>query len=236
MPSEALLPLVVAAALFLWWLWVGRDPARGVVVPTWEPPAEIRPGPAGALVDQRADPGDVLATILDLARRGYLRIVESHPAGVPAKGGSDAAIARMLLDKSGAWETEWRFERTDKPLGDLLPFEGAILFALFQGEREAGARALRTRIPAHLPGIYRSLYDDLVRRGYFLRSPVATRREWQVLAAIIGAGGVAASQYGREALAVSLLVCAGLLVLFGWWMPVPTRRGAKMRDRLEGLR
>jgi hypothetical protein len=236
-PEVVLLPVAVAVLLFLWWLWVGRDPRTGTIVATWRPPDEIRPGPAGALIDQRADPGDVLATILDLARRGYLRIVESHPSGVPAKGGPEAAIARVLLEKTGVWETEWRFVRTDKPVDDLATYEGAVLMAIFGLGREVSARALGPTFAAHMPGIYAALYDHLVRRGYFLHSPERARREWVVLAGVVAAAGVAATAwFGRPALGVALLASAGLVVLFSRWMPVPTRRGARARDQLLGLR
>jgi hypothetical protein len=236
-PDVALLPVAVAVILCLWWLWLGRDPRPGTIVPTWRPPDEMRPGPAGALIDQRADPGDILATILDLARRGYLRIVESHPAGVPAIGDRDAAIARMLLEKTGAWETEWRFVRTDKSIDDLAAFEGAVMLAILGMGPEASARELRGTFPAHVPGIYASLYDYLVQRGYFLQSPDVARREWIGLASLVGGLGIVVIWSSQLwALGLALAASAGLLFLFSRWMPVPTRRGAKMRDRLLGLR
>jgi hypothetical protein len=178
-----------------------------------------------------------LATILDLAHRGYLRIIESHPAGVPAKGGSAAAVARTILESTGLWETEWRFVRTDKPPDDLAAFEGAVLMAIFGAGREASARGLRETFPVHLPGIYAALYDDLTRRGYFLQSPQRARHEWIGLASMVGLIAlVAAAWLERWALGLSFLTCAVLLLLFSRWMPVPTLRGAKMRDRLLGLR
>lgn len=237
MPGEALLPLAVLVLLSLWWLWVGRDPRPGTIVPSWRPPAGIRPGPAGALMDQRADPGDVLATILDLARRGWLRIVESHPSGVPARGGDGARIARAILETTGAWETEWRFVRTEKPPEGLEPYEGAVLVAIFGEEKERSARALAATFPAHVSGIRAALYDDLVRKGFFLHSPDRARREWILLAVAVGAGALLAGLWlGRWPLAVSLLASAAIVALFARWMPVPTRRGAAMRDKLLGLR
>ena len=237
MPGEALLPLAVLAILAWWWLWVGRDPRPGTIVPTWRPPEGIRPGPAGALVDQRADAGDVLATILDLARRGWFTIVESHPSGVPARGTEDAAIARALLEATGAWETEWRFVRTEKSAAGLDPYEGAVLVAIFGDAKEASARALKATFPAHVPGIRAALYNDLLRKGLFLHSPDRSRREWVALAAAVAVAGVLAGVWlDRWPLALALLASAGIVALFARWMPVPTRRGAAMRDRLLGLR
>ena len=188
------------------------------------------------MIDQYADPGDILATILDLARRGYLVIIEAHPSGVPAKGSSEVTIARVLLEKTGVWETEWRFMRTEKPLDDLLAFEGGVMFAIFGAGRETTASALRTTFPAHVPAIFASLYDELLRRGYFLRSPDAARREWVILAGAVGMAGAFVSAMGNPSLGFALLASAALVFLFARAMPVPTRRGAILRDRLEGLR
>jgi hypothetical protein len=104
---------------------------------------------------------------------------------------------------------------------------------------EASARELRGTFPAHVPGIYSSLYDHLVQRGYFLHRPDVARREWIVLASVVGGLGLAAIWWFErwpQPLGLALLASAGLLFLFSRWMPVPTPRGAKMRDRILGLR
>ena len=114
----------------LWWAWVGRDPRPGSIVSAWRPPDGVPPGTAGALIDQRAGPADILATLLDLASRGYLTIREVHPSGVPAEGDEAARVARSILQSVGLWTTEWEFRRTGRPLDDLAPFEGAIVHGL----------------------------------------------------------------------------------------------------------
>ena len=42
------------------------------------PPADVRPGQAGTLLDGVANPRDVTGTIVDLAVRGYLRIEDAR--------------------------------------------------------------------------------------------------------------------------------------------------------------
>ena len=48
------------------------------------PPDGLRPGQVGTLVDFKANPLDVTATIVDLAVRGYLMIEELSEAGLCA--------------------------------------------------------------------------------------------------------------------------------------------------------
>ncbi|HID88160.1 MAG TPA: DUF2207 domain-containing protein, partial [Anaerolineae bacterium] len=71
--------LAVGGPLLFLALWYvrGRDPH--VELPTdylTEPPSDAPPAVAGTLVDEKADMRDILATIVDLARRGYLEIEE----------------------------------------------------------------------------------------------------------------------------------------------------------------
>jgi len=72
-----LLPPVVGGFLFLRWWRHGRDPVwRQAIVPQYQPPAGLTPAEVGVLLDERADPIDVTATVIDLAVRGYLRLRE----------------------------------------------------------------------------------------------------------------------------------------------------------------
>lgn len=221
----------------LWWAWVGRDPRPGPIVPAWRPPDGVPPGAAGALIDQRADPADVLATVLDLAARGYLGIREVHPAGVPAQGGESARIARALLETVGLWTTEWEFRRTDRAFDDLAPFEKAVAYSLFGAERAVTMSQVAGAFRERLPGIYRALYDELVTRGWFRRSPSATRREWLLLGGALAAIGAAAIAWAADPeLGAGLLLSGAVVAAFARFMPVLTPEGARARDRLLGIR
>jgi hypothetical protein len=62
-------------ALYALWFTKGRDPQVGLVaeyVP--EPPDDLRPGAVGTLLDETFNSRDVVATVLDLARRGVIKM------------------------------------------------------------------------------------------------------------------------------------------------------------------
>ena len=42
-----------------------------------EPPSDLPPGLAGALIDEKVDTKEVIATIVDLARRGYIEMTDT---------------------------------------------------------------------------------------------------------------------------------------------------------------
>jgi uncharacterized membrane protein len=73
----ALLFLWVFAAMFALWWWKTRGavPAETVVT-MYEPPSGITPAEAGTLVDGNVSGRDITATLVDLAIKGYIRIIE----------------------------------------------------------------------------------------------------------------------------------------------------------------
>jgi hypothetical protein len=78
--------------LYLLWRLRGRDPQVDAV-PEYitVPPSDLPPGIAGTLVDEQADTQDIIATVMDLARRGYLVIEES----------SETTATRLVSSASG---------------------------------------------------------------------------------------------------------------------------------------
>jgi uncharacterized membrane protein YgcG len=68
----ALLVLLVYYALV--WSAVGRDPQRRVIMPLYEPPANLSPAAIRYLVRMGFDNKTFAAAILDLAARGFLKI------------------------------------------------------------------------------------------------------------------------------------------------------------------
>jgi hypothetical protein len=156
---------------------------------------------------------------------------------VPAEGDEAARVARTILQGVGLWTTEWEFRRTDRPLDDLAPFEGAIVHALLGAERSVTMSAVAPSFRELLPRLYHGLYRELVDRGWFRHSPKATRREWVILAGVIAAlGAVAIVWLGRADLGLGLILSGGIVLAFAPVMPVVTREGARARDQLLGLR
>src|SRR5665647_3358515 len=92
----------------------GRTPSgyrdrRDVVSVQFSPPEGVRPGEIGTLVDEKADPLDVTATMIDLAVRGYLRIDE---------------VSRDRPDRP---PKDWTLVRLRDDDVSLLPFEHRLL-------------------------------------------------------------------------------------------------------------
>jgi uncharacterized membrane protein YgcG len=228
------IPLIVLVLLA--WIWgrYGREPAMGSIAPQWRPPDGLRPGPAGALVDQRADVDDVVATVLDLAVRGHLQIRE-----VPPKFFDRDSIAGKLLGSVGLDRRDWELVRLGQDAGELEPFEKEVLRALFDGQAERRLSDLKHEFYKDLSKIKEKIYDDLVRRRLFPRSPAATRTRWVVMGILVlvaGFGlGFLALGAGYWAVLPALVISGILVIAFSFSMPKMSAEGARVRRHVEGL-
>ncbi len=217
---------LAGGGLGLYGLWYsrGRDPHTGAVaefLPT--PPDDLPPGAAGTLLDETADERDIVATLVDLAHRGVIRMQEST--------GQDVEIT--LLQRSDS----------------LTPFESELLKTLFPGSPKPGDSIklsdIKSRFIEAIPDIKKLLYDELVRRGYFPRSPEATRSTWRTIGMValfvivIGGcvGGGIAGSAGFYWFAVAMF--AGLaiaLLALSTAMPRKTLKGAEAAAKWRAFR
>lgn len=146
--------VLVGGPLLLLVLWyvLGRDKPTTVGSEFLNaPPDDTPPGVVGTLLDERADLQDIVATVADLAQRGYLSLREGDAFGTP------------------------EYERTAQSDASLAPFEKATLDALLRGMKMRRLDDVRGSFYYHLNDLQNALYDEVVRRGFFPASPLATR-------------------------------------------------------------
>jgi uncharacterized membrane protein YgcG len=188
------------------------------------PPAELRPGQAGTLLDGVANPRDLTATIADLAVRGYLRIEESGDPASP----------------------DWQLVRLGKA-GGLLAYEQNLLDSLFAapattaaGEQAVNLSGLDSHFTGQLMQCKQALYQDVTARGWFTIRPDRARRRWVAIGiALLAAAALSffVLADARLALASVPVALAGLAVITGArWIPVRTAAGTAMARRVEGFR
>lgn len=211
----------------------GTDGDREEAVPLLErpvtpvefvPPDAVRPGQVGTLVDEHAHPLDVVATIVDLAVRGYLRIEE-----IPKK---------WWLGKA-----DWSLVRLEKDGQGLLDYERLLLDALFEGASGSTVRLseLKNTFSTRLQTVQDALYADAVRRKWFPVRPDKVRTRWRVIGAVVLVAGIglvvlAARRTSAGLVPVPIAVGGLLLVAGSRWMPHRTARGTAVLRRVQGFR
>ena len=147
------------------WIRYGRDPKGTVGVTTawFDPPKTqdqrrfLTPGEVGTLGDETVDMKDISASIVDLARRGYLIIDER-------KKGDFYLIKSKNVDSS------------------LLTYEKTILTKFFSGNEEI--RIKDEKLASEVEQIKNEMYEQVVEDKLFDKNPQTTRTIYYVIAGI----------------------------------------------------
>jgi predicted membrane protein DUF2207 len=219
-------PLVIPLPvfLFMFWLWStrGRDPRSGPVAVQYEPPEGMSPAEAGTLVDESAAMRDITATIVDLAVRGYIVIEEKEKS----------EMMGLLHNK----DYVFHLKIAPNNWTDLKSHERQLLSGIFSygGETDVELSSLQNRFYRSLPGIKDSIFDALMKRGYFLHRPDYVRIGYigggivvAVLLFFLGSSVARMVAMGPVPFFIAAILCGGIIAGFGWFMPTRTAGGVK---------
>lgn len=206
------LPLLLSLGMVgVWYVW-GRDPrGRGVIVAQYEPPDALSPALMAGVVEGEISVKAMSSTLLDLARRGHAR--------VECEGTNPEAPDRFFY-------TRLPVPTTDVP----APYERAFLEAVFSGGTrvDIGQSSTEEQWAAYQKAM-KTLTDDMITRGWFLKNPGAIRGGWMALAF-----GIALLGFFLQSLpSIFLALVVGTL---GWYMPKVTPLGAEVRERILGFK
>lgn len=187
----------------------------------FSPPAGIRPGQMGLLVDTIANPLDVSATIVDLAVRGYLRIEETDAKGWFGKG-------------------DWKLTNLKSP-SDLLAYERELHAGIFEDGDIVRVSALKRKFATRLSRVQASLYDDVTFSGWFRGNPDKVRNRWRLISAgaltvavLVTVVVAAFTTYAMVSL--PLIISALVLVICARNVPARSAQGTALAQRIKGFR
>jgi len=179
---------------------VKRDYKAPVAV-QYQPPIGMRPGQIGTLIDEKADPRDVTATLVDLAVRGYMRI-------------DDAGEKKVGLFSKEQDYTLVKLRESDSA---LFPYESGLLDALFVGRDQVTLSDLKTTFASSTASVQKGLYANVTLLGWFRSNPQTARAVWAVaglfalLAGVMGT--IVLAQNTRLALIPVPLILLGAITL-----------------------
>lgn len=225
------LPLVFPPLVLfgMWRIWRarGRDPERLPISPQYAPPDGLTPAEIGTLVDGTPDMRDITATIVDLAVRGYVHIAET----------TEERLFGLISSK------EYTFT-LKKPRGEwaLKSHERALLTAMFAAGDSVSLDDLKNKFYKHLPALRDDLYGMLVRGGYYAGRPDRVRQIYIAAGVVVGAllaigSGAIMPRLGMQpAAGIAAGIASGvIIVIFGWFMPARTVRGAREVEKVLGF-
>ncbi|MCC7165112.1 MAG: DUF2207 domain-containing protein [Anaerolineae bacterium] len=239
--------LLIGGSLSLLLLWYlgGRDratalPAEFIAEPPQDPPGSgnvLTPALAGTLIDEEANVRDILATLVDWARRGIITIT-ALPAGA----------------KTSDLNDDYVYERIGADAPPLQhQYERELMLKLFRGETSRNIGYIREKFTASRDEMFDALYAELVRLGYFKTRPDHVRAAfyrfgWVLLALLcpaaflfqifIGIAYTSGLAFSWSALApwvVLFILCLALMHL-ARYMPRKTPQGSQAAARWNAFR
>ncbi len=128
-----------------------RDPA-----PMVYEPLDISPGQAGAILDERYDNQDLVADILDLARKKYIEL-------------------KQIQEKGFLKAADYSFTKLAEPDSKLPPHQKRILQGLFASGKSVKLSQLKGTFYTELEKIKKDLFDSLTAQKMFVRNPNTAR-------------------------------------------------------------
>ena len=192
------------------------------------PPEKLRPAEIGVLLDERADTLDVVATIIDLATRGYLTITE-----IPKKW-MFGKVDYLLIKTT---------PKTTRAIPQLLAYEQLLLDKLFYRRKEVKLSSLKMTFYKDLRAVKKALYEEVVSKSLFPSDPEKVRNTYLSIAVTIVIFGVFATVLGSVFefvwlvdIAVGIGVGGFVFVIVSRFMPYRTAYGRELYRRSKGYR
>lgn len=225
-------------AVFGWWYFRIRVPARSSgKAPKYlgNPPSDLSPAVAGALLDGKTGPHHLLATLLDLAYRGAINIDQANQnsGSLLADNQLEPAFNLYAVDQEKA----------------TAPYE-ANLYAKIFGHLGGKKRQLSDIHPTvfmAVPELKKQVDLEIAKAGYFSKNIGVARRQY----AAFGGAGLLISIVLALLVGVALgsrftylVVCpfAGLgmggvaLIIVGFFLPKRTEAGVKETVRWKAFK
>ena len=212
------------------WYWKGRDPDAGMsVAPMYGPPPGLTPAEAGTLITDNIESRDITSTLIDLAVKGYLKIVETEEPGLFTK--HKDYILRLMKPRA-----EW---------AALAPHEVETLNNIFPEvtAEEATLSGLKNRFYIALPSIRREIMDALKEKDLYSTDPDSAKG-LAVVGIIVTVlpfvwmqmTGHIRLQNSKPVLVLAVLVSAAIIFLFGRKLAAKTVRGARTKIACLGFK
>jgi uncharacterized membrane protein len=224
------LPVWAFVVMFSLWYWKGRDPDAGLsVAPMYEPPKGLTPAEAGTLITDNIEARDITSTLIDLAVKGYLKIIETENKVLFIS--HKDYILRLMKPRS-----EW-------PV--LAAHEQEVLSNIFPEvtAEETTISSLKNRFYIALPSIREEIIGALKAKDLYATDPESAKGLALVGVLVIALPFLWLQLTGHlrltdspTVLIAGIALSALIVFLFGRHLAAKTLRGARTRIECLGFK
>ncbi len=201
----------VAGAILLYyrkWKTAGKDPAKGTIIPLFDPPEGFSPAATGYLSSMGMKDEVITAALVNMAVSGYLKIISK--------------------------KKKYSLELVPGAAAELTPEEKALASVLFTGSPEIDLDNKNHELfQKARNGAEKTLKGKMIPEYFNLNASqllpgVILSVVWILLTFLVSPSPVV------PVILIILLVALG--ILFSWLMKAPTPRGRALMDEAEGFK
>jgi len=218
------LPIVtLIIALIIWWRRKKASQGRGTIAPEFAIPTEDPPILVGALDKERIGPEGLTASLINLARKGYLKIIQEKNKGFLGT------------------RTDFKFEKL-KSFDDLDPIEKELAVHIFGSKDSVKSSDLKDNFYTDYNEIKKEVFEEAIRRDWFKKNP-ETARVWYwscglgCLFSLVFAGIVIAGMYkGGGWIAFGGALSGIIAIIFSSIIAKKTKEGRLAQEKWLGFK
>jgi len=207
--------------MLILWFKKRRDDqtVKKTIMPRFTPPKNLSPTELGAIIDEKINPRDITAAIIDFAVKGYIKITEIEKKW---------ARNDYELELLEPYKTNKKFEK--------------IIFEKIFKENKKGEKTLSSTLEdsfyVKIPELKKEIMNSLTENKYFYKNPDTIRKIYLAIGLTLIFAPI--TLIGLiEVLGIIIylsFVITGLIVLlFGRIMPRKTKKGTEIYYHLRGL-
>jgi uncharacterized membrane protein len=233
------LPFLVFIGFYYFWYKHGRDlGGRGTIVAQFDAPDGLSPMGVGTLIDERADNKDFSANIVNLAVKGYLKIVQLETGFIFKK--PDYVFVALPGGE--------KISRSEKEIFDAIFLEGHLetdmekiaeiknIAKLDKIDKAVYLSDLKNIFYKHLESIKVNIYKELTERDYFQKNPRNLRILYTVIGAITMFLSIYAGAFMGFLATISLALSGLIIIIFAQIIPAKTAKGTLAKEHILGLK
>ncbi|MGC2209683.1 MAG: DUF2207 domain-containing protein [Candidatus Korobacteraceae bacterium] len=232
----ALLPVWALAVMFGLWWWKGRDPDPGLsVAPMYEPPKGLTPAEAGTLLEDAVEARDITSTVIDLAVKGYIKIIEQNDKVLFI---THRDYVLKLVKPRPEWQGLAGHELV--VLDNIFPLDTMVSGA---SDTETTLSSLKERFYIALPSIRQQIMEALDSKNLYATDPDSAKGLALVGVLVIVLPFLWLQMTGRislfnspTVLAAGVVLSVVIVALFGRRLAAKTVRGARARVECLGFK
>jgi uncharacterized membrane protein YgcG len=213
-----IVPIIIAAFMLIRYIKFGRDPrGRGTIIPQYDRPKNVSLIEAATIYNEKLPKNAVSATIIDLAIRRYINIIETSKKKY-----------KLVLLKSPDDLTDYEQQVVKMHFNDTT---------LTKPGSEVELDSLKYKLAKKYETLDDNINSDLTKKGYFRSNPSKVTSNYIIFAVVLSISGFFVLYYIHNLyVGVGLWVAGAIVAAFVKSLPARSQPGVEIHDYLLGMK